>query len=190
MNNVSMIKPHLPTQKPAQQRVAFSGQQGDGTVKIGQKEIKNEVLSDAVDAAQQVAGKITKEPDEGTIVAGFAAIATVIGLFVTKNAPKIKAFIDKSSKSNNKVIKAVGVVAGALLSFLSVIGATKLFKDKFGEQGENPTKPAPEVKVEKPAPQQAEDIKEAKEPPVAKDKEIETKEAPPEASGENPPEEK
>jgi hypothetical protein len=108
----------------------------------------------AVDLGKDVLDKATTKPDESTIKAGLAAVVTVVGLFLAKNAEKIKQFVDKGSKSQNKFVKAVAVTAGLVMSLLSIIGASTIFKNKVGK-AEEETK-APPVSKEK-APEAADE---------------------------------
>ncbi|MEW5820221.1 MAG: hypothetical protein AB1782_08525 [Cyanobacteriota bacterium] len=93
-------------------------------------------FDDVVDLGKNVLDKATTKPDENTIKAGLAAVVTVVGLFLAKNAQKIKEFVDKGSKSSNKFVKAVAVMAGVMMSLLSIIGASTIFKDKVNKTEE------------------------------------------------------
>lgn len=84
-----------------------------------------------VEAGEKVLKGATTKPNEDTIKAGLSALVAVVGVFLTKNAKKIEAFVQKNSNSPNKFIKAVAVVAGLLMSVLGALGATSIFKDKI-----------------------------------------------------------
>ena len=55
---------------------------------------------------------------------------TLLENFFAKNAEKIKAFIDNGAKNgSNKFVRFLAVTAGLVMSILSVVGATTIFKD-------------------------------------------------------------
>lgn len=102
-------------------------------------------LDKAVDAASEVIKKFDKNPDENSIKAAFAAIVTVVGLFIAKQAPKIKEFISRNQNSPNKFLKVVAIIAGAMMSVLSVLGASSLFKEKIESASKDQSKDIPPV---------------------------------------------
>ena len=125
MNGIANVNLQPIVNMSQKTRVAFQGDKFD------------DILETAGDAFE----KATKDPDEKAIKSGIAAVVTVIGLFLAKQAPKIKAFIDKGKASNNKFLKAMAVVAGVVMSLLSVFGASKLFEGKVAEAEKETGKP-------------------------------------------------
>ncbi len=121
MNGIAKVnvQPQIRMAQPA--RVAFKGTD------------KSDTIENVVDAATDAFDKVTKDPNETTIKTGIAAVMTVIGLFLAKQAPKIKALIDKGKVSNNKFLKGIAIAAGVVMSLLSVFGASKLFEGKVAD---------------------------------------------------------
>jgi hypothetical protein len=111
--------------------IRFQGQ--SNKINLNQPTFKAGTAENVVDMASQAIEKVKTPPDENVIKGAIGAVITVIGLFLAKNATKMKNFIDKNSQSSNKFVKAISIAAGAILSILSVVGASSLFQQKTSQ---------------------------------------------------------
>jgi len=144
MNLVSqnIVKPAL---QAHQSPVSFQGS------------VNPETIGKVADAAKDIFTNATKSPNSNAIKSGIKAVMTLLENFFAKNAEKIKAFIDNGAKNgSNKFVRFLAVTAGLVMSILSVVGATTIFKDNV--KSDDAEKPVAETVV-------------AEEPPVQPPKE-------------------
>ncbi|MGD9580231.1 MAG: hypothetical protein AB7V50_02560 [Vampirovibrionia bacterium] len=106
-----------PTLQASKQSVSFQGALNANTTE------------QVIDTAQKIFTNATKNPNASAIRTAVKTVMTFIEQFITKNADKIKTFVDNTAKNgSNKFVRALGVAAGLVLSILSVVGATTILK--------------------------------------------------------------
>lgn len=134
------------------QRMVKPGLQAQQSVVSFQGKINPETVGKVADAAKDVFTKATKNPNAEAVKSGVKTIMAVLEKFITKNSIKIKEFIDKGAKGGNKFVRFLAVTAGLIMSILSVVGATTIFKDEVKEPAaEKPPEDVKEPESEKKA---------------------------------------
>ena len=115
--------------------------------------VNPDTIGKVADAAKDVFTNATKSPNSNAIKSGIKAVMTLLESFFAKNAEKIKAFIDNGAKNgSNKFVRFLAVTAGLVMSILSVVGATTIFKDNV--KSDDTEKPVAEAVVSEEPPVQ------------------------------------
>lgn len=117
MNVISPVRSHLQSNRLKPVNVSFGDDKTD----------------QVINTVSDVAKKFEAKPDENVIKSGLKSLFELISSLFSKNSAKIKAFIDNNSESKSRFKRALAFIAGGLMSILSVLGGSDLFKDKVSE---------------------------------------------------------